>query len=1640
MKKAVRAQNSAWSKEIEGIETKLFQQTLNEIKFKLNDALSVDKHKIYIDMTPVDVFHRLRELVEENMEFVDVEDQNYLLDLLDELKENELYSNLMNLAIFLGTLKEPETFLLNRTSEHSDPQTPSSPSPEAIINNNKLLQQQQQPKVPLNKICTTLYKLINESDGIFQFSTLIEIQRQICQHYKIDEKHDFTLLGHGDFIKFLYNHKKTIGSNLEFYLFNADSCSGIKRTDLYTFIQHLFHNGIEDRKIIEKAIKYHFNLQSLKQIGFYNIEQLCDRVKNQQQIQNVVTTMQYEELLLGNEYLNKLDTNIHRPYIRDDDHLCEYLSKCPLLVDITSWCHWNRLYMQEKGHIKEFLHRNKSKLSNMLWLEITKHNKQLVLLSKTSDIQKFEKDLLRIHLKEAAAHLLSMAIRERDCTRLPIARLRTIMKQWFEVLKQSNKASISSHDPIEHILNFLCFLPFPFSSSLVQQLILEPADHLFPNFRSILWKLARKDLVRKLHLEELGLTLGIDEWTQDLYNEETYLSEGTIDASSDETVTIMESYEDQNPREENKSLQSSIDTIHAPKKEKITTSLNLISNDTANNDSIEPLEHIKEIRKSLGKNTRSNNEDQEVVDNLQDLLGECLKKLADDLYSDQGHFVLELIQNADDNNYSKLNDNSTPKLKFIINNKQITIYNNENGFQREHVKAICSVGKSTKGKHKEGYCGHKGIGFNPMLLLFLHRLKSLEINFENHYLKAFTRYDHPGNIIELTECDGKSGKKNYWLVIKKSLPIPDTLQKKLREIKINVESTSVAIGFPLQYMEQYLRANTPVPIQPLFAYLPVRQFGFRFVLQADFEIPASRQDILQGNEWNQWLRDEMVPLLSDAYDYFRDLPNSAVHEIEWRSPAKCVIVRDPFILKILSPNLLLTYCEKYLVHEYLHDVDEKILLLLGVEKLSIHEIIKMIKKQFLVQEQSPHTSIEQIAQWLLCLHYSLEQMKYLNDIDDDTVQLKELKMIPIENQAELVSTNEMIIFFPDTKQAESTHIDQKFTKLLNDLPTIKTELFHYIKQNYPDRLQEIKELMRKFGIIEKSYDETYRLLIKSVFENENQLRGTPWERYEEEFRKNYSNIKGYVVNDFTCPEFIDIFRNSDNNDIKNLNLHYDTCHQLLLYINKKWAKIQHYFRVKIYSVGNPYPLEEVDSTFCINLKQYAWIRTQCIEYVYDVQTEKINKNEIIKLKQPSNVVVQNSDYHANAFIHYFPYIDNIKLNSDLIMKLNINNRIEPQDIIVRLLEYINDWSYTSLSNIDIFRRNEDDTKQRINTLLDNPSRFRSRRTFIESISTISRLYGFLHDELDGDERYLKWPLVFVPESLPSENTDLCVGRFLFINEVAWDDPAHLLSEPILIKRLYPNLENFFKCVLKIPLIPSSECYLKILEEYSKTNVTDQLAENTWQIFENLYKNDYDNIIKLFRHRSLIPSMTKYGWIKPDDELYAPDDKIIAQLFESERLPIIKLPEISDENVLVENSNKSVDEEILKRIGRTGERWAYEYLKNSYRTKDNVSVKWLNETFETGSPYDIEIKFIDNSQDTQRIEVKTTTKHYDNYQFSISIQEVEEILLNPNTYYIYRINLSTRSLIIIDNIKQNLSDKRQLQLQMNVLKLEDFNET
>jgi hypothetical protein len=71
------------------------------------------------------------------------------------------------------------------------------------------------------------------------------------------------------------------------------------------------------------------------------------------------------------------------------------------------------------------------------------------------------------------------------------------------------------------------------------------------------------------------------------------------------------------------------------------------------------------------------------------------------------HFVLEVIQNAADNEYPP---SVQPTLIIELNKNDVTVKCNEVGFVEKNVRAICSVGKSHK-KKTIGFIGHKGIGY-----------------------------------------------------------------------------------------------------------------------------------------------------------------------------------------------------------------------------------------------------------------------------------------------------------------------------------------------------------------------------------------------------------------------------------------------------------------------------------------------------------------------------------------------------------------------------------------------------------------------------------------------------------------------------------------------------------------------------------------------------------------------------------------------------------------------------------------------------------------------------------------------------------------------------------------------------------------
>jgi hypothetical protein len=102
------------------------------------------------------------------------------------------------------------------------------------------------------------------------------------------------------------------------------------------------------------------------------------------------------------------------------------------------------------------------------------------------------------------------------------------------------------------------------------------------------------------------------------------------------------------------------------------------------------------------------------------------------------HFLLELLQNADDNAYE---DSIIPKMKIIYRDGTLRFDTNEIGFRRADVEVICSIGHSSKKEsQREGRrIGEKGIGFKAVFRV----ADEVFIN-SGHYSFKFTDKKSPG--------------------------------------------------------------------------------------------------------------------------------------------------------------------------------------------------------------------------------------------------------------------------------------------------------------------------------------------------------------------------------------------------------------------------------------------------------------------------------------------------------------------------------------------------------------------------------------------------------------------------------------------------------------------------------------------------------------------------------------------------------------------------------------------------------------------------------------------------------------------------------------------------------------------------------
>src|SRR5438552_5659368 len=124
-----------------------------------------------------------------------------------------------------------------------------------------------------------------------------------------------------------------------------------------------------------------------------------------------------------------------------------------------------------------------------------------------------------------------------------------------------------------------------------------------------------------------------------------------------------------------------------------------------------PREIIEDIRRSVyGIGLPSDSPERIGFDTLRPMLDRAIQHLSEDLYTEAIHFVLELVQNADDNNYRP---GETPFLRFVRRDGVVLVQNNETGFEEKDVRALSNIGASSKSKAL-GYIGEKGIGFKSV--------------------------------------------------------------------------------------------------------------------------------------------------------------------------------------------------------------------------------------------------------------------------------------------------------------------------------------------------------------------------------------------------------------------------------------------------------------------------------------------------------------------------------------------------------------------------------------------------------------------------------------------------------------------------------------------------------------------------------------------------------------------------------------------------------------------------------------------------------------------------------------------------------------------------------------------------------------
>jgi hypothetical protein len=190
----------------------------------------------------------------------------------------------------------------------------------------------------------------------------------------------------------------------------------------------------------------------------------------------------------------------------------------------------------------------------------------------------------------------------------------------------------------------------------------------------------------------------------------------------------------------------------------------------------------------------------------------------------------------------------------------------------------------------------------PETILFLSKLRKIKIKIDccNDFtiLKDDSKEPH---IKILTNSNNQDDASNY-LLFKRTFKKPQDI---IHEKRNGITEREVSIAFPI--------GENPKGAGKLFAYLPVRSdTGFPFIINADFILPSTREDI-QDLPWNRkWLMECVALLLSETFLYLKQENELSVTFLELLSK-RLLTINDSSIYSPLAKEVYVAFIKKELL-------------------------------------------------------------------------------------------------------------------------------------------------------------------------------------------------------------------------------------------------------------------------------------------------------------------------------------------------------------------------------------------------------------------------------------------------------------------------------------------------------------------------------------------------------------------------------------------------------------------------------------------------------------------------------------------------------------------------------------------------------